>query len=89
MLFRQCAVLLAGPGLVAGFHAPIPARPLSRIPALSMSSSIASQEAVGTSAANAGSEELFDWNKQWYPLLSLKDTDTGRAHAVQVNLWTM
>ncbi|CAM9591100.1 unnamed protein product [Scytosiphon promiscuus] len=29
-------------------------------------------------------EEVFNWNKQWYPVLSLRDTDPGRAHAVQL-----
>lgn len=26
----------------------------------------------------------FDVRKKWYPVLSVKDTDPGRAHAVQV-----
>eukprot|EP00903_Cladosiphon_okamuranus_P022582 g20777.t1 len=45
-------------------------------------SSTFSQE-VGA-AATAGSEDAFNWTKQWYPVLSLKDTDPGRAHAVQL-----
>ncbi|CAM9218430.1 unnamed protein product [Scytosiphon promiscuus] len=26
----------------------------------------------------------MDWNKQWYPVLTVKDADPGRAHAVQL-----
>lgn len=85
MVFQQCVLLLAGSGLVSGFYAPIPIlRPLShRRPTLSVSSTT-NEEALGTSVSTAGSEDAIDWNKQWYPVLSLKDTDTGRAHAVQV-----
>eukprot|EP00752_Nemacystus_decipiens_P010518 g9366.t1 len=49
-----------------------------------MMSSTVNQEALGAAVGKAGSEELFDWNKQWYPMLSLKDTDPSRAHAVQL-----
>lgn len=84
MVSRQCVVLLAGLGLVAGFHVPVPSRPLSRTRPIPSMSTTASQEAVGA-GTTAGSEGVFDWNKQWYPMLSLKDTDTGRAHAVQVS----
>lgn len=85
MMYR-CIVLLAGSGLVAGFHVPVPARLVPRMSRTqrTLSMSTAGREALGT-VATAGSEDILQWNKQWYPVLSLKDTDAGRAHAVQVS----
>ena len=85
MMFQRFVLLLAGAGLVVGFQAPIRARHSPRtLRVMSSTNHEAGSTTTTPTVAKAGSEELFDWNKQWYPVLSLKDTDPGRAHAVQV-----
>lgn len=57
------------------------------------SSSVAKKEAdpaaiLTNNEAGLGStsrdEGHFNWEKQWYPVLAVKSTDPGRAHAVQL-----
>ncbi|CAM9359571.1 unnamed protein product [Ascophyllum nodosum] len=44
----------------------------------------AESQAVTAREEKEWSEGKFDWNKQWYPVLSLKHTDEGRAQPVQL-----
>ncbi|CAM9184538.1 unnamed protein product [Scytosiphon promiscuus] len=54
----------------------------SRLSAVKTSS--APTSAVSSSRASRGQDDKFDWHKQWYPVLSERDSDPDRAHAVQL-----
>ncbi|CAM9176121.1 unnamed protein product [Ectocarpus sp. 13 AM-2016] len=87
MVGRCACLLAAGLSVACGFHLPASSgAPLRVVPsAARRSSAVDSDSSPGVVAASpAGKEDLFDWNKQWYPVLSLKDTDPGRAHPVQL-----
>ncbi|CAN0162824.1 unnamed protein product [Ectocarpus sp. 12 AP-2014] len=53
----------------------------SHLSAVKTSSETAPAVSSRESKAN---EESFNWHKQWYPVLSEKDSDPGKAHAVQL-----
>ncbi|CAM9724008.1 unnamed protein product [Pylaiella littoralis] len=80
---HQCVGLLVGVGLAGGFQIQAPS---TRQTSLMMSATKGSAAgAMPDAVANLGKgEELFDWNKQWYPVLSVRDADPGRAHEVQL-----
>ncbi|CAN0003370.1 unnamed protein product [Scytosiphon promiscuus] len=79
-LYHQFAPLVLSFGLAGGFH--LPASTRHRLVVLNNTPAVSSKGAVVGIPGH--DEELFNWNKQWYPVLSVTDTDPGRAHAVQV-----
>ncbi|CAM9359874.1 unnamed protein product [Ascophyllum nodosum] len=87
MLFRVAGVLAVLRAADA-FRYPLPSSSTfgrDLISKLGSTNNAVESQAVTTREETKEIEEgQFDWNKQWYPVLSLKHTDEGRAQPVQL-----